>query len=67
MLLCQKTSSLVMWERQSAQDLQPHRSWLVGIARKISCFALKLVYGLFQMCFRDPINLFAAAILLSMS
>ncbi len=43
MLLCQKTSSLVMWEQQSAHGSQPHRSWLAGIARKISCFALKLV------------------------
>ncbi len=67
MLLYQKTSSLVMWEQWSAQDLQPHRSWLAGIARKISCFALRLVYGLFQKCFRDPIVLLAAAILLSIS
>jgi hypothetical protein len=39
MLLCQRISSLVMWEQQSARDLQPHRSWLGGIVRKMSCFS----------------------------
>ncbi len=67
MLMCQKTSSLVMWERQSAHNLQPHKNWLAGIARKMSCFAIRLTYGLFQRCFRDPIDLLAAAFLLSIS
>ena len=67
MLLCQKTSSLLMWDRRSAQDSHPQSSWFAGIARKISCFALRLAYGLFQKCFSAPIDLLAAAIRLSMS
>ncbi len=67
MLLCQKTFSFVMWKQQSGQDSQPHMSWLAGIARKISCFALRLAYVLFQKCFRDPIDFLAATIHLSMS
>ncbi len=66
MLLCQKTSSLAMWEWWNAYNLHPHRSWLAGIAPKMSSFALKLAWGLFQKYFTDPIDLLAAASLLVM-
>ncbi len=43
MLLCQKTFSLLMWDRRSAHDSHSQSSWLAGIARKMSCFAFRLV------------------------
>ena len=62
MLLCQKTSSLVMWERRSAHDSHPQSSRFPGIAMKICCLAFRSAYGLFHTCLRAPIALLAVAI-----
>jgi hypothetical protein len=50
MLLSQKTFSLVIWEQWSAHDSQPHRRWLAGIARKISCL-LQVPHQFFGCCY----------------